>query len=214
MSLNPKGWQKAVDFFPQEHLYSNSQVLSCGVGLNPVLCTIFSISIFFISRSLGVPLSLIRHWLMCVVQHSILTVCTLFSLLLIFSGGEKKSATVSSSVTSYTITGLPASSAYKIQVSSLLRDREGSSATVTARTRESTSLKKNLKRGKKAQNGRERYNFYFGFLFQWTCLKWTVSVPWTSLMIALHWTGPELQELQGISSPGDTYQVRSLDYYG
>ncbi|KAK3544763.1 hypothetical protein QTP86_026782, partial [Hemibagrus guttatus] len=51
-----------------------------------------------------------------------------------FNGGEKKSVTVSSSITSYTITRLPASSAYKIQVSSLVRDREGSSATVTART--------------------------------------------------------------------------------
>ncbi|KAF4079836.1 hypothetical protein AMELA_G00182860 [Ameiurus melas] len=51
-----------------------------------------------------------------------------------FNGGEKKSAMVSSSITSYTISGLPASSAYKIQVSSLVRDREGSSATVTART--------------------------------------------------------------------------------
>ncbi|GAA6084544.1 collagen alpha-1(VII) chain isoform X1 [Tachysurus ichikawai] len=51
-----------------------------------------------------------------------------------FNGGEKQSATVSSSITSYTITRLPASSAYKIQVSSLVRDREGSSATVTTRT--------------------------------------------------------------------------------
>ncbi|KAK3517975.1 hypothetical protein QTP70_028540 [Hemibagrus guttatus] len=51
-----------------------------------------------------------------------------------FNGGEKKSVTVSSSITSYTITRLPASSAYKIQVSSLVRNREGSSATVTART--------------------------------------------------------------------------------
>ncbi|TST22568.1 Leucine-rich repeat and guanylate kinase domain-containing protein [Bagarius yarrelli] len=51
-----------------------------------------------------------------------------------FNGGEKKSVTVSPSITSYTITSLLASSAYKIQVSSLVKNQEGSSATVTART--------------------------------------------------------------------------------
>lgn len=82
------------------------------------------------------------YLIQCVIQDSIITECSLFSLTLIFLGGEKKSAIVSSPITSYTITELPASSAYKIQVSSFLRDREGSSATVTARTRESIYLKK------------------------------------------------------------------------
>lgn len=52
-------------------------------------------------------------------------------------GGEKKSEVVSSSATSFTITDLPASSAYKIQVSAVVRSKEGSPVMVTARTCES-----------------------------------------------------------------------------
>ncbi|XP_016119920.1 collagen alpha-1(VII) chain-like, partial [Sinocyclocheilus grahami] len=51
-----------------------------------------------------------------------------------FHGGEKKSEVVSSSATSFTITDLPASSAYKIQVSAVVRSKEGSPVMVTART--------------------------------------------------------------------------------
>ncbi|XP_026092718.1 collagen alpha-1(VII) chain-like isoform X1 [Carassius auratus] len=51
-----------------------------------------------------------------------------------FHGGEKKSEVVSSSTTSFTITDLPASSAYKIQVSAVARSKEGSPVMVTART--------------------------------------------------------------------------------
>ncbi|KAK7130018.1 hypothetical protein R3I93_019606 [Phoxinus phoxinus] len=51
-----------------------------------------------------------------------------------FHGGEKKSEVVSSSVTSFTITDLPASSAYKIQVSAVVKSKEGSPVMVTART--------------------------------------------------------------------------------
>lgn len=53
-----------------------------------------------------------------------------------YSGGEKKSEIVSSSATSFTITDLPASTAYKIQLSAMVRSKEGSSVMVTARTRE------------------------------------------------------------------------------
>ena len=48
-----------------------------------------------------------------------------------------KSQLVSAPATTFTIPNLQVSSAYKIQVSSLLGDREGSPALVTARTRES-----------------------------------------------------------------------------
>ncbi|XP_043093461.1 collagen alpha-1(VII) chain isoform X2 [Puntigrus tetrazona] len=51
-----------------------------------------------------------------------------------FHGGEKKSEVISSSATSFTITDLPASSAYKIQVSAVVRSKEGSPVMVTART--------------------------------------------------------------------------------
>uniref|UniRef100_A0A8C1AE65 Collagen type VII alpha 1-like n=1 Tax=Cyprinus carpio carpio TaxID=630221 RepID=A0A8C1AE65_CYPCA len=51
-----------------------------------------------------------------------------------FHGGEKKSEVVSSSATSFAITDLPASSAYKIQVSAVARSKEGSPVMVTART--------------------------------------------------------------------------------
>uniref|UniRef100_A0A673H5J7 Fibronectin type-III domain-containing protein n=1 Tax=Sinocyclocheilus rhinocerous TaxID=307959 RepID=A0A673H5J7_9TELE len=51
-----------------------------------------------------------------------------------FHGGEKKSEVVSSSATSFTITDLPASTAYKIQVSAVVRSKEGSPVMVTART--------------------------------------------------------------------------------
>lgn len=54
-----------------------------------------------------------------------------------FLGGEKKSELVSSSATSFTITDLPASTAYKIQVSAVVRNKEGSPVMVTARTCES-----------------------------------------------------------------------------
>ncbi|XP_051546820.1 collagen alpha-1(VII) chain-like [Myxocyprinus asiaticus] len=51
-----------------------------------------------------------------------------------FHGGEKMSEVVSSSTTSFTITDLPASSAYKIQVSAVVRSKTGSPVMVTART--------------------------------------------------------------------------------
>ncbi|XP_065145752.1 uncharacterized protein col7a1l isoform X1 [Paramisgurnus dabryanus] len=51
-----------------------------------------------------------------------------------FHGGVKKSEVVSSSTTSFTITNLPASSAYKIQVSAVVKHKEGSPVMVTART--------------------------------------------------------------------------------
>uniref|UniRef100_A0A671KI82 Fibronectin type-III domain-containing protein n=1 Tax=Sinocyclocheilus anshuiensis TaxID=1608454 RepID=A0A671KI82_9TELE len=51
-----------------------------------------------------------------------------------FHGGEKKSEVVSSSATSFTITDLPASTAYKIQVSAVVRSKEGSPVMVTAHT--------------------------------------------------------------------------------
>uniref|UniRef100_UPI001EAEAD9F collagen alpha-1(VII) chain n=1 Tax=Oncorhynchus gorbuscha TaxID=8017 RepID=UPI001EAEAD9F len=51
-----------------------------------------------------------------------------------FHGGDEKSQLVSSSTTSFTIPKLQESSAYKIQVASMVGDREGSPFLVTART--------------------------------------------------------------------------------
>lgn len=61
----------------------------------------------------------------------------IFHLCVFPPGGVKKSEVVSSSTTSFTITGLPASSAYKIQVSGMVRGKEGSPVMVTPRTCES-----------------------------------------------------------------------------
>ncbi|KAJ8381613.1 hypothetical protein SKAU_G00023910 [Synaphobranchus kaupii] len=51
-----------------------------------------------------------------------------------FYGGAEKSQRVPSASTSFTITGLQENSAYKIQVSSVVGDREGSPVLLTART--------------------------------------------------------------------------------
>uniref|UniRef100_A0A4W4FBC4 Fibronectin type-III domain-containing protein n=1 Tax=Electrophorus electricus TaxID=8005 RepID=A0A4W4FBC4_ELEEL len=51
-----------------------------------------------------------------------------------FNGGREKSELLSSFATSYTITGLLANTAYKIQVSSVMQDQERGSTMLTART--------------------------------------------------------------------------------
>ncbi|XP_060759433.1 collagen alpha-1(VII) chain isoform X3 [Neoarius graeffei] len=114
-----------------------------------------------------------------------------------FNGGEKKSAVVSSSITSYTITGLPASSAYKIQVSSLVRDREGSSATVTARTLDLPKVK-----GFSALNITDDS----------TALNWTRVTGASGYLLSWRHIS-ELESTTEILGPGFTsFKIKNLQY--
>ncbi|KAL6459618.1 hypothetical protein MHYP_G00313770 [Metynnis hypsauchen] len=114
-----------------------------------------------------------------------------------FHGGEEKSEMVSSSITSYTITGLPASSAYKIQVTSVVGLREGSSATVTARTLDLPKVT-----GFSALNTTDDS----------TTLNWT-SVTGVSAYL-LSWRHiSELETTTDVLGPGFTsYKIKDLQY--
>ncbi|KAI4886170.1 hypothetical protein NFI96_033333 [Prochilodus magdalenae] len=114
-----------------------------------------------------------------------------------FHGGEEKSRSVSSYTTSYTITGLPASTAYKIQVTSVVGEREGSSATVTARTLDLPKVN-----GFSALNTTDNS----------TTLNWT-SVTGASAYL-LSWRHiSEVESTTDLLGPGFTsYKIKNLQY--
>ncbi|XP_062864437.1 collagen alpha-1(VII) chain [Trichomycterus rosablanca] len=114
-----------------------------------------------------------------------------------FTGGEEKSEMVSSSITSYTITGLHASSAYKIKVSSLIREREGSSATVTARTLDLPKVS-----GFRAVNTTDDS----------TALNWTRVAGVSGYLLSWRHIS-ELNSITEILSPAFTsYKIKNLQY--
>ncbi|XP_049330945.1 collagen alpha-1(VII) chain isoform X2 [Astyanax mexicanus] len=114
-----------------------------------------------------------------------------------FHGGEEQNEMVASSSTSYTITGLPASTAYKIQVTSVVGEREGSSVTVTARTLDLPKVN-----GFIALNTTDNS----------TTLSWT-SVTGASAYLLTWRHISEVESTTDVLGPGFTsYKIRDLQY--
>uniref|UniRef100_A0A8B9JQA2 Fibronectin type-III domain-containing protein n=1 Tax=Astyanax mexicanus TaxID=7994 RepID=A0A8B9JQA2_ASTMX len=114
-----------------------------------------------------------------------------------FHGGEEQNEMVASSSTSYTITGLPASTAYKIQVTSVVGEREGSSVTVTARTLDLPKVN-----GLIALNTTDNS----------TTLSWT-SVTGASAYLLTWRHISEVESTTDVLGPGFTsYKIRDLQY--
>ncbi|KAA0720982.1 Collagen alpha-1(XIV) chain [Triplophysa tibetana] len=114
-----------------------------------------------------------------------------------FHGGVKKSEVVSSSNTSFTITGLPASSAYKIQVSGMVRGKEGSPVMVTPRTLDLPKVT-----GFSALNTTDNS----------TVLNWTSVAGVSGYLLSWRHISEVVISSELLSSTFTSYKIRDLQY--
>ncbi|XP_057179413.1 collagen alpha-1(VII) chain isoform X2 [Triplophysa rosa] len=114
-----------------------------------------------------------------------------------FHGGVMKSEVVSSSTTSFTITGLPASSAYKIQVSAMVRGKEGSPVMVTARTLDLPKVT-----GFIALNTTDNS----------TVLNWTSVAGVSGYLLSWRHISEVVMSSELLSSTFTSYKIRDLQY--